>query len=76
MMMPRSATLLNWAHSLLIDFPRDNIPILKKESDWQDWGNTLVQENSFSRAGAPGPNNYSEWKSWADSVFHAMANFP
>jgi len=75
MMLPKETTLSHWAHSLIIDFPRDNIPLLRNESDWKVWGNMLVQENSFSRSGAPGPEHYHDWKPWALDVFHAMANF-
>jgi hypothetical protein len=74
-MIPRSTTLFHWAHSLIIDFPRDNVPILKNENDWKNWGNILVQENSFSRSGAPGTQRYGDWRSWAEDVFHSMVNF-
>jgi len=75
MMIPRFTTLKQWAHSLVIDFPSDNIPILRNEEDWKGWGNMLIQENSFSSAGAPGTQNYSNWVEWAKDVFHTMANF-
>lgn len=75
MMLPKFAKLSTWAASLIIDFPTDNIPILDKESNWKDWGNTLVQENSFSDAGAPSAVYYDDWIPWAEALFKAMADF-
>lgn len=76
MIIPKSTTFTNWAQSLLIDFPRDNIPILKNEDAWKEFGDLLVQSNSFSRAGAPGTSFYSDKWTWAMDIFRAMANFP
>ena len=76
MMIPKSTSFTNWAQSLLIDFPRDNVPILKREEDWKSFGDMLAQENSFSRAGAPGTSVYSDKWVWAMDLFRAMANFP
>jgi hypothetical protein len=76
MMIPKSASFKDWAQSLLIDFPRDNIPILKNEESWKEFGDALVQENSFSRAGAPGTAFYQDKWIWAMDLFRAMANFP
>lgn len=75
MTLPDLSTLSHWAHALVVDFPTDNIPILKNESSWKEWGNMLVQENSFSRSGAPGPELYNDWHSWAKAVFYTMAGF-
>jgi len=75
MMLPKFAELGTWAASLVIDFPTDNIPFLKHEKDWKEWGNTLVQETSFSNSGAPGTSLYEEWVHWAEAVFKTMANF-
>lgn len=73
MTLPDYITLTNWAHTLVVDFPKDNIPFLKDENNWKEWGNMLIQENSFSRNAAPGTQNYSDWQSWAKAVFYAMA---
>lgn len=74
MVMPEFMTLSHWAHSLIIDFPNDNIPILFDESKWHEWGDQLVQEESFISNNAPGTNYYNDWKSWADEVYFVMSN--
>lgn len=75
MMIPTEATLPNWAASLIIDFPSDNIPTLVDEESWKLWGNTLVQENSFASNNAPGTNGYRDWRVWATDVYSVMSNF-
>lgn len=73
--LPQRITLTNWAAALEIDFPEDNVPALSDEENWKEWGNLLVQENSFTRNGAPGTSGYSDWESWARAVYYTMANF-
>lgn len=75
MIIPINISLKLWADSLIIDFPDDNVPILRDESDWKSWGNFLVQENTFVNNGAPGTVAYSDWKQWAQDVFKTMANY-
>jgi hypothetical protein len=75
MMIPTYATLPEWAASLIIDFPSDNVPVLSDENNWKIWGNLLIEENSFAINGAPGTQAYSEWMPWAQDLFYAMSNF-
>lgn len=74
MILPIGISLKDWAASLVIDFPTDNIPLLYEDADWKQWGDLLIQENSFSEADAPGTALFKEWNPWADAVFYAMAN--
>jgi len=68
MMNPVGATLISWASSLIIDFPTDNIPILRNENEWKRWGDMLVQETTFANNGAPGTLMYNDWKTWAYAI--------
>jgi hypothetical protein len=74
MTLPKDIPLLLWAASLIVDFPTDNIGILKDESKWREWGNFLVQEVSFANNGAPATHAYSDWQTWAQAVFKCMAS--
>lgn len=74
MMIPLNTDLSTWAASIVVDFPQDNIPILK-DMDWKKWGNFLIQESTFADNGAPGPLSYSDWEPWAMAVFYSMANY-
>lgn len=75
MMLPKVATIDRWAASLIVDFPKDNVPFFKSGDDWKEWGNRLVQETSFANSGAPGTRLYADWQTWAEAVFKSMANF-
>lgn len=75
MMVPKETTLSDWADSLVVDFPQDNIPFLSEEEDWRTWGNNLIQERSFEENGAPGTATFKDWRSWAEAVFFTMSNF-
>ncbi len=74
MMLPINTDLKTWASSLVIDFPVDNIPLYKSDSDWRVWGNFLIQENSFSENHAPGTSMFNDWQEWAMAVFRQLAN--
>lgn len=74
MMIPTFTDLKTWAASLLIDFPREDIPVLSNQ-DWKEWGDELVQTDAFNKEGAPGTHFYSDWKKWAEAVFYTMANY-
>lgn len=74
MILPVKISLKNWAASLIIDFPRDNIPILTDESQWKDWGNKLILETSFANLGSPSTMHFNSWSDWASAVYNVMQN--
>lgn len=65
---------LDWANSLFIDFPTDNIPILTNKNDWKNWGGQLVQSQSFAENNAPSPTTEKDFKSYAERLFYVMSN--
>jgi hypothetical protein len=75
MIIPIFTDVYTWANSLIIDFPDENIPILYNDTEWKDWGNQVSRLDSFLEAAAPGTELYDTWQTWADEVYHAMADF-
>jgi hypothetical protein len=75
MVIPLYVTLKEWAASLVIDFPDDNIPLLYNEVNWKTWGNFLVDSTSFADNFSPATSGFLDWKHWAQAVFLTMANF-
>lgn len=73
MIIPSFVSLLDWANSLLIDFPSENVPVLYNDN-WKEWGNMLIDGPLFSANGAPPTDTYSEWQPWAYAVYLAMLN--
>lgn len=74
MMIPDFTDLQTWASSLIIDFPTDDIPILKNENEWKLWGDMLSQCTTFLENNSPGTQSYTDWKKWAQRVFFCMNN--
>lgn len=74
MMIPDYTDFLSWAASLIIDLPNDNIPDVSNSVEWKEWGDRLVQENSFLVAGSPSTDGFSDWRSWARVVYFTMVN--
>lgn len=80
MIIPNNVTLHDWANSVAIDFPHDDVPALARgDNDWQRWGSILVQAPSFQAAGAISPYSLrpeqrKDWKGWAMSIYLTMGN--
>lgn len=70
----KDISLKLWADTVVRDFRRDNVPILENEENWQAWGNLLVQESSFAKAGCPQTNGFERTEDWAQAVCGAMAD--
>jgi hypothetical protein len=73
--IPLEISLKDWAASLVIDFPDDNIPILTDENDWKNWGCLVVEQTSFADNGAPSPILFDEVNKWTMAMFNSMVNF-
>ncbi len=69
MIIPVGISLLDWAASLLIDFPNDNIPILYNEEEWKDWGDSVIFGPTFSSLNAPSTKFYDNWQDWAFALY-------
>jgi hypothetical protein len=63
--------LLDWAASLLIDFPDDNLPILYTDREWKDWGNEVIGAPTFDGLNAPPTDLYDNWQEWAFALYQA-----
>jgi hypothetical protein len=75
MILPKGVTLTQFAASLVVDFPNDNIPFLSNEDNWKEWGNRLIQEATFSGNGAPSTDGFKDKAEWAQALFKTMASF-
>jgi len=71
MILPYGISFDDWASSLNIDFPNDNIPLLYN-SDWKSFGEVLVSCESFISNSAPSPSSYNDVQEWMMDVYLAM----
>lgn len=60
--------------SMVVDFPKDNIPLSADEDNWKLWASSLLQEDSFSKNGAPNPNAFDDRTQWAQALFYSVAS--
>lgn len=64
--LPIGMDVLDWAATLALDFPRDDVPRLDDPSAWRQWAERLLQSPSFFNA--PRPDAYRDWQGWAEAV--------
>jgi hypothetical protein len=76
MIMPNHSTFEQWASSLIIDFPADNIPDFRPGDDWKRWGNTVAEQANFASNGTPTTQGFDDKMTWAVAVYKQMTNFP
>lgn len=67
MILPKMISPIDWAASLVIDFPDIDIPFLRDETNWKEWGELLKQVPSFSDI--PTTYGYNNFSDWSDAVF-------
>jgi hypothetical protein len=72
MIIPKNISFNLWARQLNIDYPIDTIPIPPNEDNWKTWAASVVQSDSFTKAGVPSPSNEKHWSEWADKVYQLM----
>jgi len=49
--------------------------VLEDEENWREWGNWLVEEPSFAKAGCPETRGFDNSEAWAQAVCACMADF-
>ena len=86
MVYPEYISFEDWAASLFVDYPGENLPIPPKdEKEWEDWGAIVANTGAFSKAASPSPTSmngsnkvsaFSSWQEWAKVAYIAMINQP
>jgi len=61
----KNISLLKWAQELRNEYSEDDIPALYNENSWQEWGNALRLIGTFSGAGIPRTEGFTDWREWA-----------
>lgn len=73
MIIPEFINFIDWANSLIIDFPSENIPLISDENDWKSWGDFISSLDTFSKQNAPGTAAYQDKWTWAKDLYYVMA---
>jgi len=70
MVQPNMISLMDWAASLQIDFPNDDIPLLEREDAWFEWGDKLKMSDSFQNI--PSTYGYNNYQDWMNEVYYII----
>ena len=70
MIIPEYIDMLDWANSLFIDFPDQDIPALLDVNEWKPWAEEIRLCPKFSEV--PSTWGYSEFKDWAMDFYMIM----
>ena len=71
----------DWFDNLIIDYPKENLPILRDPEEWQKIGSIIASTGVFAERGCPSPvkidesgkhENYEDWQEWAKEVYSVM----
>lgn len=63
--LPVQISALAWFAELSRDWPNENIPGLYHETEWRDVAARIVELPTFQAKGAPSPDAFADWSSWA-----------
>lgn len=62
----RGMTAIRWtAQSAFFLAPYGTVPILLDEKGWRDWASCVAAFPAIAALGAPRPEPFAEWDSWA-----------
>lgn len=68
---PRGHTWDSWNALVIEQFSDMDIPALP-ELEWRDVAQNMLTTDYFSQFGAPGPELFGDWQSWAQSLMGAI----
>jgi len=83
MVYPEYINIKDWFASLVIDYPKEFMPFLENEKDWQNVGAAIASTGVFAQANVPSPftiiegrkkENFKDWTDWAKAVYIIMTN--
>ncbi len=78
---PEYISLRDWSSRLIADFTEEQLPLLDKEEDWEEWATTVASMGIFERAGVPVPTEiqqgqqeslFPSWQDWAKIVYQQV----
>jgi hypothetical protein len=73
MMIPYMVDEQTWFDSLIVDFPKQNMPSFSG-MDWRICGDSIVELPFFKKNHAPGTQDFSDWKSWAEAFYNTVSD--
>lgn len=72
MIDPADMELSEWANATVFVIGAYATAPPLADDDWRSWGETLTQEPSLQRLGAPSPYHFDDWREWGRGLAHAL----
>jgi hypothetical protein len=69
MIDPRGMDPLDWAATVVYDFPQDPLPVLQNVDAWVPWAQLVSQAPSLRQYEVPDPTYYDDFGTWATDLF-------
>ena len=62
----------HWTALMCEQYAAQQLPIAGPDTNWQEWGASLLAIDVFLNQGIPSPYAFDDWKDWAESVINVM----
>jgi hypothetical protein len=70
---PTGTRPIHWSGQMVLSLSQYGpIPKLLNETDWRQWADTVVSLPAIAAVGAPRPERFSSWESWAHQFNQAV----
>lgn len=69
--LAQDSTWENWNGSMLHYFGEEPLPMVSEEN-WSQFASSMQSLSTFSVYGIPGPDEFTDWRDWAESVILAV----
>jgi len=69
---PRYMEFDHWTALMCEQYAAQQLPIAGPDTDWREWGASLLAIDVFLNQGIPSPYAFDDWQSWAESVINVM----
>jgi hypothetical protein len=72
---PYEMDLLDWASATMYSLTNYvNVAPLEDPSQWQSWGQILVNAPTLGLLSPPNPYDFTDWRPWAERVSDALSS--
>ncbi len=73
--LPHAMSFRDWTDAITRQLAIfGTIPRVDRDDEWQRWGSNLLSISALSGIGIPDPNQFSDWRRWAERVIGAFAS--
>jgi hypothetical protein len=70
---PEHMDVIDWTDSVTLLLIQDNLPLkLEDPENWRQWGENLLGEPDIVGQDIPDPQQFDDWRVWAERVFETI----